>query len=87
MTPCATIPVAVTFWSYFKDLAGCGSTTVEVPRGATLGQVIDEVMRRFPGLTGLRQSALVAVGVDYQRPDYCLREGDEVSLFPPVQGG
>ena len=30
---------------------------------------------------------LVAVGVDYQKPDYLLKEGDEVSLFPPVQGG
>jgi len=25
--------------------------------------------------------------VDYQGADYILQEGDEVSLFPPVQGG
>jgi molybdopterin converting factor small subunit len=30
---------------------------------------------------------LIAVGVDYQKGDYVLKEGDEVSLFPPVQGG
>jgi molybdopterin converting factor small subunit len=30
---------------------------------------------------------LVAVGVDYQAGDYVLAPGDEVSLFPPVQGG
>jgi molybdopterin converting factor small subunit len=29
----------------------------------------------------------MAVGVEYQTQDYLLREGDEVSLFPPVQGG
>jgi len=27
------------------------------------------------------------VGVDYQPRDYVLQNGDEVSLFPPVQGG
>lgn len=87
MNPRPKIRVPVTFWSYFKDLAGCTATEVEVPQGASLGQAIDEVMLRFPGLAGLRQSALMAVGTDYQRPEYCLREGDEVSLFPPVQGG
>jgi molybdopterin converting factor small subunit len=30
---------------------------------------------------------LVAVGVEYQGPEYVLKPGDEVSLFPPVQGG
>jgi molybdopterin converting factor small subunit len=35
----------------------------------------------------MKKSALVAVGVDYQGGDYPLSEGDQVSLFPPVQGG
>jgi molybdopterin converting factor small subunit len=44
-------------------------------------------MVRFPKLAPAQQSLLVAVGVDYQRADYVLQEGDEVSIFPPVQGG
>jgi molybdopterin converting factor small subunit len=35
----------------------------------------------------MERSMLVAVGVDYQPKDYILKNGDEVSLFPPVQGG
>jgi molybdopterin converting factor small subunit len=35
----------------------------------------------------MRKSILAAVGVDYQTGDYKLNHGDEVSLFPPVQGG
>jgi molybdopterin converting factor small subunit len=42
---------------------------------------------RFPKLAAMRKSVLMAVGVDYQGADYVLQEGDEVSLFPPVQGG
>jgi molybdopterin converting factor small subunit len=44
-------------------------------------------MLRFPKLAGMRNSSLMAVGVDYQKPTCVLKEGDEVSLFPPVQGG
>ena len=40
---------------------------------------------RKPG--AMRNSTLIAVGVDYQGPSYRLGAGDEVSLFPPVQGG
>jgi molybdopterin converting factor small subunit len=35
----------------------------------------------------MQRSLLMAVGIDYQPRDYVLKEGDEVSLFPPVQGG
>jgi molybdopterin converting factor small subunit len=35
----------------------------------------------------MQRSLLMAVGVDYQPRDYVLKEGDVVSLFPPVQGG
>ena len=35
----------------------------------------------------MQNSTLIAVGVDYQTRSYRLQEGDEVSLFPPVQGG
>jgi molybdopterin converting factor small subunit len=35
----------------------------------------------------MQKSTLMAVGVDYQDRTCILKEGDEVSLFPPVQGG
>jgi molybdopterin synthase sulfur carrier subunit len=79
--------VPVQLWSYFRDLAGCPDLVVEVPNGASLGQLLDEVYRRHPRLAPLRQSTLLAVGVEYQGPSYVLQPGDDVSLFPPVQGG
>ena len=44
-------------------------------------------MENFPKLAAMKKSTLLAVGVDYQPRDYVLQDGDEVSLFPPVQGG
>jgi molybdopterin converting factor small subunit len=52
-----------------------------------LEDFLQKLFLRFPKLAAMKKSALVAVGIDYQAGDYVLAEGDEVSLFPPVQGG
>ena len=79
--------VSVSFYSYFKDLTGCTQTIELMPEGSTLADLLQLLAQRFPKFATLSKSALLAVGVDYQRRDYVLSEGDEVSLFPPVQGG
>jgi len=79
--------VRVQFFSWFKDLTGCAQTTETVPVGCTVGELHDQLLARFPKLGPAKKSTLIAVGVDYQPRDHALREGDEVSLFPPVQGG
>ena len=79
--------VQVSFYSYFKELAGVPRTSEALPDGSTLGDLHDRIGARFPKLAALRKSTLTAVGVEYQRPDHVLQDGDEVSFFPPVQGG
>ncbi len=79
--------VHVQFWSYFKDLTGCAQSSEELPPGATIGDLVQHLHTRFPKLVAMQNSTLIAVGVEYQNRDYVLKDGDEVSLFPPVQGG
>ena len=79
--------VGIQFWSYFKDLTGCAQTSEELASGATIGDLLQRLHARFPKLVAMQNSTLIAVGVEYQGKDYVLRDGDEVSLFPPVQGG
>lgn len=79
--------IAVQFYSYFKELTGCARSDEAMPEGSTLGELHDKLVVRFPKLAAMKKSTLIAVGVDYQLRDYVLKEGDEVSLFPPVQGG
>jgi molybdopterin converting factor small subunit len=80
-----TVPVQ--FYSYFKELAGCDSAVVELPEGSVIEDLLRAVHQRFPALAPMGRSTLVAVGVEYQPQDYLLKPGDQVSLFPPVQGG
>ena len=79
--------VKVQFYSYFKDLTGCTELLEPIRPNQTLGELLNDLGRRFPKLGAMRKSMLAAVGVDYQTGDYKLKDGDEVSLFPPVQGG
>ncbi len=79
--------VTVHFYSYFKDLTGCAQATEEVTPHSTIAELLQKLFARFPNLVPMQNSMLVAVGVDYQPKAYVMKEGDEVSLFPPVQGG
>ena len=79
--------VSVAFWSYFAELAGVRDAEFEVPDGSSVEALLRAVHAAHPRLAGLRNSTLVAVGVEYQGGSYVLRPGDSVSLFPPVQGG
>ena len=79
--------VNVQFYSYFKDLTGCAQVAEELVSGSNVADLQQKLFARFPRLAGMRNSMLVAVGVDYQPRSYTLQDGDEVSLFPPVQGG
>jgi len=79
--------VKVCFYSYFKDLTGCQQIGESLPAGCTLDMLYQRLAARFPRLAALEKSTLMAVGVDYQPRSYVLHDADEVSLFPPVQGG
>ena len=79
--------VTVQFYSYFRELTGCAEAKETLTNSATLGVLHDQLMARFPKLVAMKKSTLLAVGVEYQSRDYVLKDGDAVSLFPPVQGG
>jgi molybdopterin converting factor subunit 1 len=79
--------ITVNFFSYLREQTGCAQTEAALPPASTLGALHEQLMRQFPKLAAMRRSTLLAVGVDYQPRDYVLQDGDEVSLFPPVQGG
>ena len=79
--------VRILFHSYFRELTGRSETLEDLAEGAALGTLLEQLRGKFPKLAAMQRSTLVAVGVEYQGPEYVLQEGDEVSLFPPVQGG
>jgi len=65
-----------------------GSTTLELPEGATVARLLHHLAAnasRVPASTW--SSIAVSVNAEYAQPTHVLRDGDEVGLLPPVSGG
>ena len=60
---------------------------LDLPDGATVGYLAEEMIRHHPTLTRDAARLVVAVNQEFQGHDYALSDGDEVALIPPVSGG
>ncbi len=66
---------------------GTGSLPLDLPAQATVGALVGEISRRYPGLTDEPDGLVVAVNDEYRDHEFVLSDGDEVALIPPVSGG
>lgn len=74
------------FFALYRELAGTGTKRIEVPRGASVADLV-RIVRALPGLDRLPEDPVVAVNQEYAAPDTILHEDDEVAFLPPVAGG
>ena len=79
--------ITVRFFALYRERAGLSSLAMELPDGATVAGLTDEVRRRFPRLAPPEVKIVVAVNAEYAEPEQALRPGDDVCLIPPVSGG
>ena len=79
--------VKVRLFASTKDLAGFSERNVSLPEAATTDDVwsyLEEQNNRF---RAWRPSLRFAVNEEYVPGSTSLKEGDEVSVIPPVSGG
>ena len=81
----SVMQVRVLCFGVLKDWLGAGPAAVELPEGATVGALLDELRAQKP--TAALQGIAVSVNAEYASSAHVLREGDEVGLLPPVSGG
>ena len=79
--------VQVRYFAAHKVLAGVSEETVTVPDGTTVTSLLDVLITLHPGLKDLRKDTMVSVNRGVGSGDIVLTEGDDVTLFPPIQGG
>jgi molybdopterin synthase catalytic subunit len=79
--------LTVLFFATLKERAGTDQAEIEVPEGASVGELKQRLGERFPGLLPAMGSALVSVNREFAFDDDVLPDQAEVALFPPVSGG
>ena len=70
-----------------REIAGVRELHMDVPVGATAGQIGAMVARRFDAMAVQIPRIAYAVNQAYVPADHPLCDGDEIALIPPVSGG
>jgi MoaD family protein len=79
--------VRVQFFSQLRDLAGASNLDLEMEEGKTAADLLEQLYSKTPALRDWDKSILIASGLEFVRRDYWLKDGDKISIMPPVQGG
>ena len=79
--------VEVQFFSRLRDIVGGSKLDLDLPESETLGSLLTRLYADYPEMSRWDKHLLLAVGLDYVERSQALRDGDVVSVMPPVQGG
>lgn len=79
--------ITVRLFASLREMAGTGQCILQAPDGATLEQVIDRLVERYPALDGHQASWHFAVNQEHAEAGAILKDGDTVAIFPYVAGG
>jgi molybdopterin synthase catalytic subunit/molybdopterin converting factor small subunit len=81
------VKITVQFFSFLRQLVGQNECTLELPDGSTVAGALTQLHTMFPRLKEAEKTSLMAIGVEFAAPSSPLRDGDVLSLMPPLQGG
>ena len=76
------VQITVRLFAGLRERAGSAGRTLELPEGATVGDVWEPL-----GLGDEPRGLLYAVNKEYAAASAALADGDEVAVIPPVSGG
>ncbi len=79
--------IEVQFFSRLRDVTRTPDVRVDLPDGASMGDLLAILFAKYPGLQKWDAHLLLAIGLDFAQRSPELHAGDVVSIMPPVQGG
>jgi molybdopterin converting factor subunit 1 len=79
--------ITVKLFASARELAGGDSITVELPTGATVARLRQELMERLPAARDLLARSMFAIDCDYAADDKGVQASNEIACIPPVSGG
>lgn len=81
------MPTRVRLFARARELLNAESVEVELPAGATVGDLRQALAARYPALGNLLGRSALAVHDEFAEDALTLPVAAEVALLPPVSGG
>jgi molybdopterin converting factor small subunit len=82
-----TLKVALVYLGQAREVAGTKEEEVVLPAPAKLEQAISQAMTAHPKLAELRETIKLLINGQWAASNAELKDGDRVTLLPPVGGG
>lgn len=79
--------VHVRMFAALRETLGSSRLAVEMPSGATVGQLRRQLAEQFPRVSNLTGAMMVAVNSRYAGEATEIGPNDDVACIPPVSGG
>lgn len=79
--------LTVRYFSRLRDLTSADEEQLEAEPGLNVQELLRRLYLRHAGLGAWNAHLLVAVDVEYVERGHLLKDGDVISVMPPVQGG
>ena len=79
--------VRVRLFAVAKQVAGRESVEIDLPEGATIGQLREQLGARVPPLAKIVGQMMFAIDVQYANDQTRIPPGADVACIPPVSGG
>ena len=83
----SNVRVKVLFFGRVRELTGLKEEDEEISAGATLADLLDRYIHRYPQLAGFRASLVASRNQEFAAWDTRMAGGDEIAFLPPVSGG
>ena len=76
--------VSVKYFASLREVIGEANSVIDIEEGTSVSSLWQTIIEKknieF-------DNVMMAVNMEYVKPEYQLKTGDEVAFFPPVTGG
>jgi molybdopterin converting factor subunit 1 len=77
--------ISVSFFAQSREIAGHSQMEFEIRDGEDVANLLKRLQSQFPEFAGI--PIMVAVNTEYADKSHLLRDGDNVAIIPPINGG
>ena len=79
--------ITVKMFGRYKSIMGANTIEINITKGYTIWHVIDSLVKKYPRLEKEKKFILVSHNQMYATLETIIKDGDEITLSPPIVGG